>query len=516
MEMAEEMKGWKMYSKIQAMKEQGFSIRQVSRTLQVSRNTLKKYWEMPPEEYAEAYKAANRETALSAYEPVVVKWLETYPSLTASQVRDWLEERYQFSAADRTVRRYVATLRERYGITKKEEPRRDYEAVEELPMGYQLQLDFGEKSVRASWTSRYIKLYVVVFTLSYSRYKWGYFQDRPFLTSDLVRTLYGCFEYFGGMPRQLVYDQDSIIVASENSGDIIHTQGFTAFLAETKLAVRVCRKSDPESKGLIESSVKFVKGNFMENRLYMGLDVWNQSFESWLERTGNGQKHGTTKRKPKEMFAEEQEHLLPLYGIAPTVIADEMDRNVRADNTILYLSNRYTVPLGTYRNVKTAHLSVNGDELSIMNEIGDLIATHEISKEKGKLISLPEHRRNRTSRIKEKLDKTVSLLGDEFQEYLEILCEEKPRYVKEQLDLIVQACEDYGRERVLGAVKYCASLALYSANDLYDTVNTMYGQPEPMPQSSRLPAEDERYHIPVQKRSLSVYADVAVGVGVSQ
>jgi len=510
------MKGWQMYSQIQAMKEKGFSIRQVSRIIRVSRNTIKKYWDMNPEEYAERYKAVNRMTALTAYEPIVLKWLETYPCMTAAQVRDWLEERYKTDAADRTVRRFVAIIRERYGIAKQEEPRRDYEAVEELPKGYQLQLDFGEKSVRDAYSSRYIKLYVVVFTLSYSKYKWGYFQDRPFLTSDLVRALYWCFEYIGGTPRQLVYDQDSIIVVSENNGDIIHTQGFAAFLAETKLDVRVCRKSDPETKGVVEASVKFVKGNFIENRLYMGLDIWNQSFESWLDRTGNGQKHGTTKRKPRDMFAEEQEHLLPLFGTAPTNVADDMDRSVRPDNTVLYLSNRYTVPLGTYSRMKKVYLAVDGDELRIMDEMGDIITTQEISKEKGKLISRPEHRRDRKAKVKDKLDKTVALLGEEFREYLAIICEEKPRYVSEQLDLVVLTCEGYGRERVLEAVQYCQSLELYSANDLNDAVGAMFGQPEPLHQPSRLPAEDERYHIPVQKRPLSVYADVAAGSGVPQ
>jgi hypothetical protein len=254
----------------------------------------------------------------------------------------------------------------------------------------------------------------------------------------------------------------------------------------------------------------------MENRLYMGLDTWNQSFESWLDRTGNGQKHGTTKRKPKDMFAEEQEHLLPLFGIAPTDIADEMDRSVRSDNTVLYLSNKYTVPLGTYSKMKTVYLAVDGDELRIMDELGELITTQEISKEKGKLISKPEHRRDRKSKITEKLEKTVALLGEEFREYLTILCEEKPRYVREQLDLVALTCENYGRERVLEAVRYCQTLELYSANDLSDAAGAMFGQPESLPQPPQLPVEDERYHIPVQKRPLSVYADVAAGNGVPQ
>jgi transposase len=471
---------------------------------------------MKPEEYSETYKSVNRLTALMAYEPTVLKWLETYPCMTAAQVRDWLEERYQLDTSDRTIRRLVTKLREEHGITRKSEPKREYEAVDELPKGYQLQLDFGEKSVRYSYGGRYIKLYFAVFSLSYSRYKWGIFQDRPFLSTDLVRALYGCFEYFGGTPRQLVYDQDSIIVVSENGGDIVHTQVFATFLAETKLEVRVCRKSDPQSKGLIEASVKFIKRNFMENRYYMDLDTWNRSFEDWLIRTGNGQRHGTTKRKPSEMFAEEQEYLLPLYGSPPAEIADDMRRTIRPDNTVWYLSNRYTVPLGTYGKEKDVFLDVAGDKLHIMDIIGDCIATHQISTEKGKLIKLKEHRRDKKARVIILRDEAIALLGEEFRSYLTILCEEKRRYVKDQLEIIKTTCKTYGRENVLSAMSYCQERTLYSANDLRDAVEAMCGALTQQSHQSQIPVEDERYHINVQKRDLTVYAEVASGSVVTQ
>ena len=504
-----------MYSRIQAMKEQGFSIRQVSRIIRVSRNTIRKYWEMVPEEYAQRFTAVNRMTALMAYEAPVMKWLEAYPCMTAAQVRDWLEEKHKLDAAERTVRRFVSQLREKYGITRTKEPKREYEAVEELPKGYQLQLDFGEKTVRSAYSCRYIKLYFVAFTLSYSRYSWGIFRERPFSSADLVNALYECFDYFGGMPRQLVYDQDSVIVVSENGGDIIHTQSFAAFLAESKLEVRVCRKSDPETKGVIESTVKFVKGNFMENRLYMGIDIWNQAFEDWLLRAAK-RKHGTTKRQPVEMFAEEQEHLLPLYGITPAGIAEEMERNVRSDNTVWYSSNRYSVPYGTYAKEKKVFLDVEGNELRIMNQIGELLASHKIYEGKGELIRPQSHRRNKDDRIKTLLDKTTALLGEEFRGYLEALCEKKPRYVKDQLDIVLIACETFGRENVLAAIDYCREMELYSANDLRAAAEMMKGQTSAQPQPNRLPVEDERYHIPVQKRPLSVYADVAAGSGILQ
>jgi transposase len=505
-----------MYSRIQAMKEQGFSIRQASRIIRISRNTIRKYWEMEPEEYADTYKTINRATALAAYAPAVLKWLEAYPCMTASQVRYWLEEKHGLDASDRTVRRFVAKLREEHGICRESEPKREYEAVEELPMGFQMQLDFGEKSVRYSDSGRYVKLHFAVFTLSYSRHMWGTFQPRPFSSADLVSALYGSFGYFGGRPRQLVYDQDSIIVVSENGGDIIHTQAFSACLSESKLEIRACRKSDPETKGLIESSVKFVKGNFMENRLYMGIDIWNRSFDEWLEQAAK-RKHGTTKRKPAEMFAEEQEHLLPLYGMAPAEIAEEMSRTVRKDNTIWYRSNRYSVPYGTYADDKEVLIEVEDGELRIMSRTGDPLGTHKICGEKGRLVKLDAHRRDRGERARELRDKAAALLGGEFREYLEILCERKPRYVKDQLAIILAACETYGRENVLDAVRYCRELGLYSAGDLRDAAGMISGQTlrQLGEQMNRIPLEDERYHVPVQKRDLSAYAGLAAGSGVA-
>lgn|GEM_PF-5123464 len=56
-------------------------------------------------------------------------------------------------------------------------------------------------------------------------------------------------------------------------------------------------------------------------------------------------------------------------------------------------------------------------------------------------------------------------------------------------------------------------LPLFGANDLNDAAKAMYGQPEPSPQPARLPVSDERCHISVQKRALSVYIEAAAESG---
>src|SRR5574344_2121284 len=217
-------------------------------------------------------------------------------------------------------------------------------------MGQQVQVDFGQllmPNVDCGQT----RVYAAAFLLSASRYKYAEMQSRPFTAADLVNMSHNCFRYFGGMPREMVFDQDSIVCVSENAGDIVYTYEFEKFRQETKMTIYMCRGADPESKGKIENTVKYIKGNFLSNRLYVDDDILNGSCLDWLERTANAKIHGTTKRVPAEVFEEEREHLRPLVDCAE-INGAHICRTVRKDNTVIYDSNRYSVPLGTYNAQK--------------------------------------------------------------------------------------------------------------------------------------------------------------------
>src|SRR5665648_1296310 len=117
---------------------------------------------------------SSSSAASDVYKRQIISWLRQYPTMTAAQVCDWLKEHYEENIKERTVSRYVKALREKYNLRKSNHPR-DYEAVEELPMGKQLQVDFGEKWMQSIDGQR-VKLRFVAFVLAYSRYKWAFFQ----------------------------------------------------------------------------------------------------------------------------------------------------------------------------------------------------------------------------------------------------------------------------------------------------------------------------------------------------
>lgn len=501
------MKGYTVYSKIQQMKQAGLTQRQAARQLRINRKTVKRYWDMPVDDYEAKVQRVCRAQLLDQYEGQIVAWMRSYPSLTAAQVGDWLREHYQAEASDRTVSRYVRGLREKYAL-KKSQPAREYEAVPELPMGQQMQVDFGQmsmKNVEGGWT----KVYVAAFLLSRSRYKYAQAQSRPFTSVDLIRCCHDCFRYMGGMSAEMVFDQDSIVCVSENAGDIIYTHEFEKFRQECRISIYMCRGADPESKGKIENTVKYIKGNFLNNRLYMGDEVLNASCLAWLERTANAKVHGTTKLVPAEVFKEEREHLRPLPDSNQR--QPEVRRTVRKDNTIIYDSNRYSVPLGTHAAHPEVRIEARDGMLRIQTLTGEPICEHRISTGRGLLIQNASHRRDRTTALDQLMADLDADLANKATDFLSAIRVEKSRYARDQFRLIRSLLDQYGQETALETVGFCQRAKLYSANIMRDYLEhrtAQTDQSQPAPQAPSIPVDDPKYHVATQKRPLADYAKV--------
>ena len=75
----------------------------------------------------------------------------------------------------------------------------------------------------------------------------------------------------------LVYDQDKIIVVSENMGEVIFIKEFEDYIKETGFSIYLCHGWDPQTKGKIEKVVDAVKHDFLDGRIYCGIDELNRS-----------------------------------------------------------------------------------------------------------------------------------------------------------------------------------------------------------------------------------------------
>lgn len=469
------MDKWKMYMNIKQLHKQGFKVSEIARKLDISRTTVYEYLNRSPEEMGVwVASTKQRKKKLDPYHQLILSWLQEHPDLSASQIQDWLLERYpSLKVGESTVRAYVREMREKYHIPKTQ-TKRVYQAIPDPPMGQQAQVDFGETTQKTT-ADKSIKLYFISFVLSHSRYKYAEWLDRPFTTRDVIRAHERAFQHFQGMPYEMVYDQDALLVVNENAGDIMLTAEFQAYREQRGFTLYVCRKADPESKGKIENVVGFIKHNFAKHRIFHNTAQWNEQCQAWLERTGNGKVHHTTKKRPVDVFRQEHAHLRPVshkIKIASNTLS--IARTVRKDNTILYLSNRYSVPLGTYEKDKYVYLTVTEeDRLQIREEEdGSVIAEHPLSQGKGKLIQQTQHTRDRTKGIAAYIRHVAEQFPqvEQAHTYLKEMHTRYPRYIRDQLQLMLKAMKDEKAATLDEALQTCLTRKLYSATEFSDVV----------------------------------------------
>jgi len=256
-----------LYHLIHQMSREGHSTRRISEHFGLNWRTVKRYLSMDERTFTEELEAGRtRGKVLDPYEGFVREKLSLYPETPAAQLHDWLKEHHpDFPHVNqKTVFNFVQHIRDKHNIPRSGEPGREYMAVEELPYGRQGQADFGFYNMRTT-TGGSKKVQFFTFVLSRSRYKYVFFSDTPFTCDLLVEAHERAFRFLGGIPGEVVYDQDRLMMVSENLGDIILTGGFRTYVTQRGITTWFCRKADPESKGKVENVVKYVKRNFLYN-----------------------------------------------------------------------------------------------------------------------------------------------------------------------------------------------------------------------------------------------------------
>ena len=477
-----------LYFEIKQLLSEKFKISQISKKLSISRTTAHFYAKMSEREFLEWVKEVRKKQGkLSPYEEPIRARLAAHPDLSSYQIHDWLLEHYpDLKVSQRAVTGFVKYLREVYHLPKptKQKKRREYMAVEDLPYGKQAQVDFGVYEMAAS-QGEVQKVYFMIMVLSRCRYKYVYFLSRPFTTADVIEAHEKAFAYFGGLPQELVYDQDKLMVVSENWGDILFTEKFTAYLKVRKIEIFLCHKSDPETKGKSESVVKYVKSNFLNQRSFINDEILNAECLAWLKRTANGQVNGTTKRIPAEEFLIEKTHLGPLHPIALEWLAYN-PYHVRKDNLITWKGNRYSVPEGTYKGQQTrVWVKVEEGYLGIYNEQKEQIARHEINVGKGQTVINSNHKRDRSQKINELMEQVARLFPDQqaAQDYFVQLRKAKPRYIRDQL-LNIRGSIHKSNEAHLGqALGFCQANNIFNAGDfaaVLDSFSLVSQAPKPL------------------------------------
>lgn len=290
---------------VRILRKQGKSLRAIAQAIGASVNTVRKYL---ASEAAPRYRPRPPKPGkLAAFETYLRERVAAaHPAwIPATVLYREVKER-GFTGCERLVSRFVRHLKP----AKAEDPVVRFETEP----GRQLQVDWIE--------FKRDRLAAFVATLGHCRASFV-----RYVTDERIETLVAChvaaFEFFDGVPREVLYDNvKTVVIERDAYGPGQHRFHATLWdLAKHYgFQPRLCRPYRARTKGKVERFNRYLRHSFhvpLVSRLKQSdlrLDCQTANFEvlRWLSEVANVRVHGETGRVPAEALAEERPQLQPL------------------------------------------------------------------------------------------------------------------------------------------------------------------------------------------------------------
>lgn len=286
--------------------EQGLSKAAIAARIGVSRRTVY-HWiatgQLGRELDDEAVRYGPRPAKpgkLDGFKGLIVERLQAYPRLSATRL---FEEARKagYAGGYSQLKAFVRSVRPM--------PAPDPVQRFETPPGLQAQVDFAE--FKLPWGVRY----ALVVVLGYSRLLWFKFYSRQTM-AVLMAGLEEAFAAFGGVPRELLFDQlKAVVIDDERSsgGKLLENPQFQRFAAHWGFRIRACRPYRAKTKGKVERPIGYVRQAFFYGRTFISDGDLDGQRAAWLDGTANRRLHRTVGERPDERFIrDERAQLQPL------------------------------------------------------------------------------------------------------------------------------------------------------------------------------------------------------------
>ncbi len=349
---------------------------EIARQLDLDRKTVRSILEAAA---WQPYARADRADTLLAEHASYLKSRAPAVQYSARILYQELRRSRHYHGSYETVKRFVRPLR-----TAEHAAERATVRFETAP-GQQSQIDWGQ--ARIQLRSRPVTLHVFILTLGYSRRSF----HEPCLGETLSQFLDAherAFEYFGGHTREHLYDRPRTVCAPAGEGRVVWNATFKQFAEYWGFEPHVCRPYRAQTKGKVESGVKYFKRNFLPGRAFIDEQDLREQLGQWQVEVADVRIHGTTHERPADRFARERSHLIATGGQPGFRLEASQPRRVAEDYLVSFETNRYSVPFTLIG--ETVEVTRRGGRLQIVHG-GRLVAEHAELTGKYQVHLRPEH-----------------------------------------------------------------------------------------------------------------------------
>jgi len=240
--------------------------------------------------------------------------------------------------------------------------------------GQQSQVDFGQAWVLLGGVRTRVHFFVMTLGYSRAQYAEGFSGER---LEHIVTGHNHAFARFGGFTDEILYDNPKTIVLDkdEEGKTIVWNPKFLSMTNHYGFRPRLCRYYRAQTKGKVESGVKYIKKSFLPGRVFTSLEDLNAQLLEWIQTVADARIHGTTHERPVDRMKAEAPALHPMGTRSPFSLPSREVRIVPKDALVSFETNRYSVPWE--RVGRQVEVQVGGHGKVQIFDAGNLIAEHD-------------------------------------------------------------------------------------------------------------------------------------------
>ena len=366
------MEAW---TTIRYLHAQGKGVRAIAAALGIARNTVRAA--LRDEQLARYQRPTRPNPQLTVYADAI-RHMALDQQLIGSRILRELQA-LGYRGGKTALYTYLHALRARLPS------RRVTERFETAP-GQQGQFDWSPYTVLLG--AQPTKLLAFGLTLGFSRRKHDWLsQDET--QASVFEALEAGFRHFGGVPKELLVDNAKVFVTDARPDHFTWNRHFLELCGHYAVQPVACHPYRPQTKGKVERPFFYLEQQFLKGRTWPDFDGLTRDLAHFITDDLDVRIHSTTQERPLDRFQREHRHLTPLPTL-PFVGTHEQSRSVSWDCLASFGGSRYSVPWA-YAGHRVWVRASQGVRLSVRNQDGEPIATHQLAAVKGTTVIDPAH-----------------------------------------------------------------------------------------------------------------------------
>jgi transposase len=366
------MKNESLENTIITLHGKGWGIRRISGELFISRKRIRRVLisnsvlrdTTPVEVITPKNKRLSK---LDPYKEFIAELMDKYDNITGQRLYEHLKEK-GYDGKTTILRDYLISIR---GTGSKTPVR-----LTETDPGQRAAHDWSDYNIRFTSKGKTERVTFFSYILSYSRRQYiEVVNDKKQKT--LLCALINAFIYLDGVPKEIRSDNQKACVDCWEAGRPVFNSKYLEFSNHYCFRPLTITPGHPEENLKVERPFYYLERSFLNGRELRDKDDLKDQLQRWLTDVNDVRIHGTTKKRPIDMYIEEHPFLQPLP-------ANHFDTSlvvqlvVNQESCVQWKGYLYVVPEKYMYEV--CPVRITDDQLVVYSPAGEQLVTHPLAE----------------------------------------------------------------------------------------------------------------------------------------